>query len=182
MVAGSYSHVGLLGEFDFSLLFSLGHHVLVLNTHNTTTPVSSEGLVVVELSSEVLGEDFQILVVFLSDFSEGDAGSGLVMDELSESCLTLDEAEGDTLLSAESGEEDQHFNGVDVVSHNNELGLTFLNEGGNVVKSELDNNGLGSLLGISTTGLGFSLLLESDLLVLLSLGLVLSEQFKKLTC
>lgn len=162
------------------LLFSLGHHVLVLNTHNTTTPVSSEGLVIVELSSEVLGEEFQILIVLLSDFSECDAGSGLVMDELSESCLSLDETERNSLLSAKSGEEDQHLNGVDVVSHNNELGFTFFDEGGNVVQTELDHNGLGSLLGVSTTDLGLSFLLESGLLFLLGLGLVLSEQFKEL--
>lgn len=49
------SHVSLLLELDFSELFSLSHHVLVLDAHNTTTPVSSESLVVVELSSEVLG-------------------------------------------------------------------------------------------------------------------------------
>ena len=77
------SHVCLLCELDLSELLSVGHHVLVLDTHNTATPVSSESLVVVELSTEVLGEEFKILVVFLADFGECDAGSGLVMDELS---------------------------------------------------------------------------------------------------
>jgi hypothetical protein len=46
------SHVGLLGELDFSCSLPLGHHVLILDTHNTTTPGSSERSVVVELGGE----------------------------------------------------------------------------------------------------------------------------------
>jgi len=156
--------------------------VLILDAHNTTTPVSSEGLVLVELSTEVLGKNFEVLEVFLADFSESDAGSGLLVDELAEACLTLDEGEGDTLLSAESGEESEELNGVDVVSHNNELGLALLNELGHVVQTELDNNWLGSLLGISITDLSLSLLLESGLLLLVGLGDVFTEQFKELRC
>jgi hypothetical protein len=48
------SHVCFLSELDFSELFSLGHHVLVLDAHNTTSPDSSKGFVIVELNSEVL--------------------------------------------------------------------------------------------------------------------------------
>ena len=176
------SHVGLLGELDLSELLSLGHHVLVLDAHNTATPVSSEGLVVVELSAEVLGEELKVGVVLLADLSEGDAGSGLLVDELAEACLALDEGIGDTLLSAEGGEEDEELDGVDVVSHNNELSLALLDEFGNVVETELDDDGLGSLLGVSATLLGLSLRLESGLLLLSGLRLVLSEQFKELAC
>ena len=50
------SHVGLLCEFNFSNLFALGNHVLVLDTHNTSTPVFSEFFVVVELLEEVLAQ------------------------------------------------------------------------------------------------------------------------------
>jgi hypothetical protein len=97
------SHVSLLLEFDFSLLLSLGHHVLVLDTHYTTTPGLSEGFVLVEGSSEVLCEGLKVLEVFLSHIGHGNATGSLLMNELSESCLTLDEAVGDTLLSAEGG-------------------------------------------------------------------------------
>ena len=75
--------------------------MLVLDTHNTTTPGSSEGFVLVELGSEVLGKSLEVLVVFLSHVSDSEAGSILLMNELSESSLSLDEAVGDTLLSAE---------------------------------------------------------------------------------
>lgn len=37
------------------------------------------------------------------------------------------------------------------MSHNDEFGFTFLNKGGNVVKTELKDVWLGSLLGISTS-------------------------------
>jgi len=156
--------------------------VLILDAHNTTTPVSSEGLVLVELSTEVLGKNFEVLEVFLADFSESDAGSGLLVDELAEACLTLDEGEGDTLLSAEGRKEDEELDRVNIVSHNDELGLALLNELGNVVETELEDDWLSTLLGISTTLLGLSLRLESGLLLLLGLWLIFSEQFKELAC
>ena len=97
------------------------------------------------------------------------------MDELSKSCLSLDEAEWDSLPSAKCWQEHKHFNGVNIVSHHDELCLTLFNELGNVVQTELENNWLGGLLSISTTGLGFSFLLKSGLLFLLGLWLVLCK-------
>ena len=51
------SHVGFLCQLDFGELCSLGHHVLVLDSHDTTSPGSSEVVVVVELDSEALGKN-----------------------------------------------------------------------------------------------------------------------------
>lgn len=176
------SHVGLLSELDFSKLSSVGHHVLVLDTHNTTTPVSSEALVLVELSAEVLGQDLEVLEVLLADLSESDASGSLLVNELAEACLALDEGIGDTLLSAESGKESHDLKRINVVSNDDELGLALLNEVGHVVKTELEDDGLGGLLGLTTVLLGLSLSLKSDLLLLVGLGLVFSEQFKELAC
>lgn len=50
-----------------------------------------------------------------------------------------------------------------------------------MVKTEFEDNRLGSLLGCSASVLGFSFSLESGLLLFLGLGLVFSKQFKKLT-
>jgi len=177
-----YSHVGLLGEFDLSLLFSLSHHVLVLDTHDTTTPVSSEGLVIVELRAEVLGEELKILVVFLTDFSKSNAGGSLLVDELAEACFSLDESIGNTLLAAESGQEDEKLNRINIMSHDNKLSFAWFNELGYVVETELEDDWLRSLLSISTTFLGFSFSLESSSLLLVRLRLVFSEQFKELAC
>jgi hypothetical protein len=156
--------------------------VLVLDAHDTAAPVSSEGLVLVELSAEVLGQELEVLVVFLANFGDGDAGGGLAVDELAEACLTLDESIGDTLLSAEGGQENKELNGVNVVSHHDELSLTLLNEFGNVVKTELEHDGLGGLLGLTTVLLCLGISLEADLLLLVRLRLVFSEQFKELAC
>lgn len=149
--------------------------MLVLDSHNTSAPVSSKTFIIVELSSEVLGEGLEILVVFLSNISHSEAGSGLLVDELTESGLTLNEAVSDTLLSAESWEESHKFNWVNVVSDDNELCFTFFNESGNVVKTVLEDVWLGTLLSITTSLLFFGLLLESGLLLLFGLWLVLCK-------
>jgi hypothetical protein len=61
------------------------------------------------------------------------------------------------------------------VSNNHELSLFTFYELSHVVQSEFKHDGLGSLLGLSSgvSNLGFSFLLESNLLVLLGLWAVL---------
>jgi len=149
--------------------------VLVLDSHDTTTPLAAEGFVVIELGSEGLAKGLEILEVFFADLSEGNTGSGLGVDELAEVGLSAEEGEGDTLSSAESGQVNHHLNGVDVVGNDDKLGLVFFNKGGHVVETELESNGLGGLA--STTFLGG--LLQSVLLLGSGLGGVLGEQFKK---
>lgn len=164
------SHVSFLGELDFSSFFSLGHHVLILNSHKTTSPLFLVVGVLVELSGEVLLEGVEILEIFLSDLSEGDAGSGLGVDELTESGLSLDEAIWDSLLSAESWEEDHHLEWIDIVGNDNHLGLVFFNKGGDVVETVLEEDWLWTdeVLFLSALS-GFSFSLESGLLVLCGL-------------
>jgi len=162
--------------------------VLVLDAHDSTSPDSLVGLVFVEVNLESLGKSLQVLVVFLLHLGKGDTGGGLLVHELAESCLTLDEAVGDALLLAESGQEHQQFDWIDVVGHHNELGLAIFDEGSHVVETELDVQGLGGaeLLGtcllLLLLALGLSLLEESLLLLLLVLGTVLSQQLKQLGC
>lgn len=149
--------------------------MLVLDAHNTTTPVSAELVVVVELFTEVGRKSLQVLEVFSVDFSESDGGGSLQVDKLAEVGLATNEAVRNILASAESGQVDNSLNWVDVVSNHNELGLALLNKSSNVVKTKLDVNWLGGLA--STTVLsGF---LKTELLLLLGLWLVLSEELKK---
>ena len=128
------------------------------------------------------------MVVFLLDFGQSEAGSGLLVDELSESCLSLDEGIGDTLLSAESGQEAHHLDGINIMSDDHQLGFVEFNQFGNVVETELDVDWLGSLelgftflslcfglvilLGILLVFAGLCLLEESHLLVFFSFGAV----------
>jgi hypothetical protein len=176
------SNVSFLGEFDFSELFSLGHLVLVLDSHDTTSPLSVELLVLVELGSELSGESFQVLDVFLSDISESDAGGGLGVNELSKSSLTLDEAIWNSLGLAQSWEENNHLNWVNVVSNNDQLGLLLLNKRGHVVKSELKVNWLWANMSLGVSSLSLlSLRLKSLFFFLSGLWAIFREQFKKLT-
>ena len=149
--------------------------MLVLDAHNTTTPVSAELVVVVELFTEVASKSLQVLEVLSVDFSESDGGSSLQMDKLAEVGLATNEAVGNILASAESGQVDNSLNWVNVVSNHYELGLALLDKSSNVVKTKLDVDWLGGLA--STTVLsGF---LKTELLLLLGLWLVLSEELKK---
>jgi len=179
MLVGS-EHVGFLGELDLSCLLSLGHHVLVLNTHNTTTPGSSEGDVVVEVGGEVVLEVGEVGEVFLSDIGEGNAGSSLGVAELSESCLTSDEAEWDVVLSAESWQEDHDLEWVNIVGHDDELGFAFLDESGDVVETEFKVEWLWGAVSGSATLSGFSFTSESVLLLFAGLWGVLGEELEEL--
>ena len=154
--------------------------MLVLDSHNTSTPLSEEVFVLVELSVEVLLQKVKLGYVFLLDISQSDSGSGLLVDKLSEPGLSLDEAEWDSHLSAKCGEEKYQLNGLNVVSNDDELGFLLLNQGGDVVESELKDGGLGSLLlGVLLGVLKLSLLDETLLLLLAGLGSVLSEQLNQ---
>ena len=155
--------------------------MLVLDSHDTTTPLSEKVGVVVELGLEEGAELLEIDEVFASHLGQSDAGGGLEVDKLAKVGLATDEAEGDTLLAAESGQVNNELNRVDVVSDDNHLGLVLLNEGGHVVETELEVHGLLSLLGGAlVSGAALSLSLESVRLLLLGLWGVLGEQFKEL--
>ena len=150
--------------------------MLVLDAHDATSPALAEPGVLVELSGEVLAESLQVLEVLLVHFGEGDASGVLLVNELAKVGLATHEAVRHTLLSAESRQEDDHLDGVDVVGDHNELGLVLLNEGGHVVETELEVHGLGGL-GRST---GLGRFLETLLLFLPGLRHVLGKQFKEL--
>jgi len=169
------SHDGLLLELNLSNLLTGGHHVLVLDTHDTSSPFASEFLVLIECHGEGLSELLEVGEVFLVDGGEGDAGSGLLVDKLTKVGLSTDEAVWDTTLSAESGEEAHHLDGVNVVGNDNELGGLLLNECGDVVESEFDVDGLGTGVGVTTSG-G----LKSVLLLLAGFGRVLGEELGEL--
>ena len=153
--------------------------MLILNSHNTTTPGSSESDAIVELSLECGLEVVEVSKVFLSDIGKSKASCCLGVTELSESSLRLDEAEGDTLLSAESWEINHKLHWVDIMGHDDELGLTFLDEGGNVVKSVLKMVWLWSNVSLGTTLSGFGFGLESSLLFLSIFWAILGQELEK---
>ena len=146
--------------------------MLVLDTHDTTTPDSAEFLVVVVLGLELLAHSIKVSNILLADISHSNASSGLHVAEFTKGSLSTDEAEGDTLLSAESWEVDNHLDWVNIVSNYDELGSVFLDESGNVVKTKLKVDWLG---GLATATLSF--LLKTVFLLSSGLWAVFGEQF-----
>lgn len=103
------------------------------------------------------------------------------MDNGTETSLALDDGVGDTHLAAESGEEDNQLNGVNVVGDQDEGGLLVLNEANDVVETVLDGVGLlGDILLLLTLGDGGGLLDETLLLLGLGLRTVLGEELEGL--
>ena len=150
--------------------------MLVLDAHNTTAPSPGELSVIIVLSLEGLSELLKVDEVLAADAGESNSRSGLHVNELAKVGLATDEAEGDTLLSAKSRQVDDNLKRVNVVSDDDKLGLTFLDEGGHVVKTELEVHGL---LSLGSVLLGSSL--QTLSLLLLGLRSVLGEQFKELS-
>jgi len=162
---------------------TLGHLVLGLETHDSTTPGLAsrlELLGVVGLDGGDQGGELSL--VLRTDISESQSSGSLLVDNSSKTSLALDDDVWDAQLAAESGQPDNNLNGVNVVSNDNEGSLLSLNQSGDVVDTVLDDMGLLgiSLLGtllldLSSSGIGQTLLLLNA-----SLGTVLVDQLEQL--
>ena len=103
------------------------------------------------------------------------------MDDGSEPGLALDDGIGDAHLAAESGQEDDELNGVDIVGDEDERGLLVLDQADNVVEAVLDDVGLlADVLLLLALLDGGGLLEETLLLVRLGLRAVLVEELESL--
>ena len=103
------------------------------------------------------------------------------MDDRTQTGLALDNGIGDTHLAAESGQEDNQLNGVNVVGDENQRGLLVLNETDDVVQTVLDVVGLlGDILLLLALGDGGGLGVQTLLLLGLGLRAVLVEELEGL--
>lgn len=103
------------------------------------------------------------------------------MDDGTETGLALDDNVWDAHLAAESGQENNQLDGVDVVGNEDEGSLLVLDEADNVVQTELGGVGLlGDILLLLALGDGGGLLGETLLLVSLGLRAVLVEELESL--
>ena len=102
--------------------------MLVLDSHNIATLLSSEVNVIVELEHEGFGEGLEVLEVFFVNFGQSKASCSLFVDKFTEVSHASDEAEWHSLLSAESREEDNHLDGVNVMSDDNHFGGSVFDE------------------------------------------------------
>jgi len=165
----------LLGLLNSDSLLLLGLLVLRLLAHDTTTPGSSNGNVVVVLGLEGLGEGLERGNIFLSDRGQSDNGGVLLVNEGTESRLALENAEWNILLSAQGWEPADKLDWVDIVGDDNELGLFVLDEGSDLMDTVLDSKWL-LFVTLLTGGLGLSNLLKANLLLLSGLWSILIQK------
>ena len=103
----------------------LVHTSVGLGTHNTTSPVT-RGILVVRLeiavvdSRDELGE---VVLVLLAHLGESEDSGGLLVDNGTETGLTLDDDVWNTHLAAEGGQEDNELDRVDIIGNDNEGSL-----------------------------------------------------------
>jgi len=117
--------------------------------------------------SNELGE---LRLVFTTDLSEGKDGSSLLVDDCTKTGFTLDDGVWNTHLAAKGGEEDDEFNGIDVVGDEHQRRLLVLDQTDNMVETVLDSVRLLGNIFLLLTILD-SLSLLGQTLLLLSLGL-----------
>jgi len=163
-----------------SSLSTLADHLCGLVATETSTPLATLVLVLVRevgLSSADEGREFTL--VLRLNVLESKDGCGLLVDDGTETGLALYDDVGDTHLAAESGEEDNELDGVDIVGDDDEGSLLGLNKSNDVVKTVLDEEGLLGLILLSLSN-GGSSLSETGLLLLLRLGAVLVEELEEL--
>lgn len=83
------------------------------------------------------------------------------------------------MLSAELGQPEDQFDGVDIGGDNHQLGLLVFDQSGHVVKTELQHAGTGGVVSLISGNLLFSLGQKSSLFLLLGFRGVLLQQFEQ---
>lgn len=105
----------------------------------------------------------------------------LLVDDGTESGLALDDGVRDTHLAAQSREEDDQFDGVNIVGDENEGSLLVLDQADDVVETVLDGVRLLADVLLLLAGLdGGGLLVQALLLFGLGFGAVLVEELESL--
>lgn len=144
-----HNNDGGLCEFDNLLgssSFPLAENGLCLGTNNTTTPLSAVSDIVVELDAEVADELLQLGVVLLLDVGDGKYRGGLLVDQVTETALTLNNAVRNAHLSAEGREPDDELNRVNIMGNDDQFGLLLLNQIGDVIQTVFNEHWLDRLL------------------------------------
>ena len=88
-----HTETGLLGQLTLEELLTLLLHVLRFDTHDATTPGAANIDVVVERVHEAGAQGVQVLLVLGLDGRHGEAGGGLLANQLAEAGLALAEQE-----------------------------------------------------------------------------------------
>ena len=92
----------------------------------------------------------QLPLILARHLLKSDNGSRLLLHDVSAASFTLHDDVGDTHLAAQSGEEDDELDGVDVMRDDDECGFLGFNQGNDVVEAVLDEE---RFLGVLLTEL-----------------------------
>lgn len=115
-------------------------------------------------------ESGKLAGVLAANILEGHDGGGLLVDDCAKTGLALDDDVRDTHLTAESRQEDDELNRVNIVGDDYERRLLCLDEGNTVVQAVLGEEGLLRVFGLSLLLLSSRLSgsLKTSLLLLLA--------------
>ena len=100
-------------------------------------------------------ESAELLLILRTDVLDRKDSCSLLVHNSAEAGLVLHNNVGDTHLTAESRDENDKFNRVNVISDDNEAGLLRLNESNTVVQTVLDEERLLGVLSWSNVRFTF---------------------------
>ena len=123
----------------------------------------------------------QLGLVLRAHLGQGEDGSGLLVNNRAETSLALDDGIRYAHLSAQSGEEDDQLDGIDIVGDEDQRSLLIFDQANDMVQTVLGNVWLlAHILLLLTLLDGRGLFQQSLLLLGLALGPVLVEELKGL--
>lgn len=168
---------GTLKSLPLLLLAGVG-----LEAHDTTTPVSPALLVLVSVALlDRRHKLAQLRLVIRLNLSQRQDSRSLLVNYSPETRLALDDGVWDTHLAAESWEEDNELDWIDIVSDEDEVGLLVLDETDDVVETVLDDVWLlAHILTLLALGDGGGFLGLTVLLLGLGLWAVLVQELESL--
>jgi len=166
--------LGFLDSVELSTLLQLG---LGLESHNTASPLLHQVSIIVELLVGKVLKKVELRRISLVDSSQTDNSGSLLVHKGTETGLILDNHERNLHLTTQGRHPQDQFNGVDIVCNEDNLGLLFLDQGGDVLQSKLDLvSGAATVIGFLSSGLGGGSSLDTGLLGSGSLRSVLVQK------
>jgi len=151
---------------------------------DSSSPLTALLLVFVgEIGLRRADKGAQLLLVFASHILEGENSSRLLVHDGAETCLALDDHVRDTHLPAESGQEDDEFDRVNVIGNDNKRRLLGFDERYTVVETVFDEMRLLGVfrLGFLFLGRSLSNSIKAGLLLLFCFRAVLVQEFEQLS-
>merc|ERR1719454_1805053 len=105
-----------------------------LASHDTTSPVTTDLFKsLIEVGLDSFGELAHGSAILRIGSAESEASSSLAAHNTSEASLVLDNAVWDSHLSAESREEEDDLQRINIVGNDDQRSLLLLNKGGDII-------------------------------------------------